>query len=283
MDTNLRNPTRRGARAWARHLAAAAAAAAGLLIASHAAAQAVYTYAGNPFNMLSCGPSSSGTGTLSCSTPAPTNPFTSYIASDSVRATLTLAEPLPPAMALQDVRTRAGFQLSLSDGHQTITQADQVGMFAEVGTDASGQINAWRLVINTGGLANGGVATVKSTSVFDQGVLACCDPTVSGDLGRNINVPGVWSSGTPSPAAAVASLIGLVSDPTLNLAMGQVNSLTDKLNNALASIQAGLNKQAINQLNTFVSAVQTLRRSGKISAQTEATLVDAANAIIAML
>jgi hypothetical protein len=55
------------------------------------------------------------------------------------------------------------------------------------------------------------------------------------------------------------------------------------LNNALASIQAGLNKQAINQLNAFINSVESSVKTRKMSAQTGNTLIDAANAIIAKL
>jgi probable HAF family extracellular repeat protein len=82
---------------------------------------------------------------------------------------------------------------------------------------------------------------------------------------------------------AVTILKNLLSDPSLGLTMGQINSLTDKLNNALASIQAGLNKQAINQLNAFVNSVQVFLKNGNISASAAATLIAAANAIIAVL
>jgi len=44
-----------------------------------------------------------------------------------------------------------------------------------------------------------------------------------------------------------------------------------------------LNKQAINQLNSFINSAQSSVKTGKISAQTGKTLTDAANAIIAML
>lgn len=249
-----------------------------------AAAQAVYQYTGNPFTLFSCGPTADNMATLDCSTPAPTNPYTSYLATDRVTATLSFTNPLPADMAIQDVRTLAGFQLTMNDGHQTLTLADAVGSFVEVGTDAGGQINSWRLVINTGGVNNGGISTInKGTSLLDIGVLACCDPTVSGNLALNLSMPGTWSSGSPSPTAAVASLINMLANPTLGLTQGQVNSLTDKLNNALASIQAGLNKQAINQLNAFISSVQTAQKTGKMSAQTATTLINAAAAIIAML
>ena len=114
------------------------------LLSQPAAAQATYQYTGHPFTLFSCGPfvdSTTGltTGTLDCSTPAPTNGLTSYTATDFVSATLTLDAALPASMAIQDVRTFAGFHLSLNDGQHTVTEADQHGMFAEVATDASGQ------------------------------------------------------------------------------------------------------------------------------------------------
>ncbi|WHZ19350.1 MAG: hypothetical protein OJF55_001499 [Rhodanobacteraceae bacterium] len=78
-------------------------------------------------------------------------------------------------------------------------------------------------------------------------------------------------------------LMSELSDPSLGLTSGQIASLTDKLTNALASIQAGLNKQAVNQLNAFVNAVQVMLKTGKISANTASILTSAANAIIATL
>jgi hypothetical protein len=255
-----------------------------LTITQPAFAQATYTYTGHPFTLFSCGPNADNTATLDCSTPAPTNPNTSYLATDFVSATLTLSSPLPANYPIQDVRTLAGFHLSMNDGQHTVTDLDSIGMFAEVGTDASGQINQWRLVINTGGTANGGIDTInKSTSILDIGVLACCDPTVPGNLALNLSTPGTWSGGAPNPAGAVTSLINMLSNPLLGLTPGQTGSLTDKLNNALASINAGQKKQAINQLSAFVSSVQTYVKNGKMSPQTGTTLTSAANAIIAML
>ena len=81
----------------------------------------------------------------------------------------------------------------------------------------------------------------------------------------------------------VTNLVQLVNNPLLQLKTGQSSSLTDKLLNALASIQAGQNRQAINQLNAFISSVNTDLKSGKISAPTETTLTNAATAIIAKL
>jgi hypothetical protein len=256
--------------------------------ARQALAQAEYQYQGNPFTIFSCGPAVPGPGDIGCTTPAPTNPNTSYLATDLVTATLTLDSALGPNLPYQDVRTFPGFQLTMNDGRHTVTDLDAAGMFAEVSTNASGQINQWRLVINTGGTQNGGIATIDftdtfGTHIFDQGVLACCQPTVPGDFGQNFGAPGTWNAGTQSPAALTSNLINLLSNPLLGLTISQVNSLTDKLNNALASIQAGQNKQAINQLKSFINSVQSSLKTGKMSAQTANTLTAAAGAIIPLL
>lgn len=258
---------------------------AGLGFAASAAAQ-VYRYTGNPFTLFSCGPfiDDNGivTGTRLCATPGP-NSNTSYLATDKVTATLTLTSALPANMPLADVRNFAGFQLTMNDGRHTVTNAMQQGMFAEVATDAGGNISSWRLVINTGGADNGGISTSKYTFVSDGGTLRCCDPQVDGDTARIFSSPGTWTSGPPSPAAAVTNLKTMVASPELALTSGQINSLTDKLNSVLASIQAGQNKQAINQLNAFISSVESALKTGKMTPETAAALIAAANAIITML
>ena len=259
-------------------------------LGASASAQVTYQYTGNPFTLFSCGPNADDTSTLDCSTPAPTNIHTSYTATDHVTATLTFDAPLGPNFAYADVSTLPGFHLTFDDGQHTVSTPLTAGegMFSFVSTDASGQINQWRLGINTGGALNGGIITfdftdISGTHIFDQGVLACCDPTTPGNLADNFGIPGTWNSGNPNPATLVTSLINVVSNPSLNLTSGQVSSLTDKLNNALASIQAGLNKQASNQLKAFISSVQSSVKTGKMSAQTGNTLINAANAIIAAL
>jgi hypothetical protein len=263
----------------------------GVILSSQPArAQATYSYKGNPFTLFSCGPAVPPPGDVLCSTPGP-NSFTSYTASNFVSGTLTFTNPLPANMPLQDVTGLPGFQLTLNDGQHTVTNAMTVGLVVQVATDASGNITSWWIIMNTGGTANGDIDTVNftdlihGTEVFDNGVLACCDPNVPGNLAYNFSSPGVWTSGsgTPTPATLVTNLIHLVSNPLLQLSLGETSSLTDKLINALASIQAGQNKQAINQLNAFISSVQTYLKNGKISAQTAATLTSAATAIVSML
>jgi hypothetical protein len=257
----------------------------GLALSSQAAlAQTSYDYKGNPFNLFSCGPNEDNTATMDCSTPAPANTFTSYTATDFVSATLTLDSPLGANFTLQDVRTLPGFALIVNDGQHTVTNLDAVGMFAEVSTDASGQINQWRLVLNTGGTDNGGISTINSgASVFDQGTLACCDPTVSGNLALNFSMPGIWSGGAVSPAAAVTNLINVLANPSLGLNRPQITSFTAVLRSALRSINAGRNRLAIAQLNAFSAEVWIARRINRISASTANTLITAAQAIVALL
>jgi hypothetical protein len=258
-------------------------------LSAQSADAATYNYVGNAFTSFSCGLSISGAGTASCSTPWPANPFTSYIATDHVEATLTLDDPLPANLPYQDIRTFAGFQLTMNDGQHTVSTplTSGQGMFAEVSTDANGNILAWRFLINTGGTLNGGIATYTAPLGFivDQGTLKCCDPVPGGDFARNSNIPGLWTldSGTPTPEEAVQNLITVVTDPALNLTNGQVSSFRDKLIKSLASIEAGLNKQAINQLNAFINSVTSEVKKGKLSPTLGTQLIDAAEAIIASL
>ena len=256
-----------------------------------------YQYTGNTFNQFSCGPSidSNGvvTGTLNCSTGAPTNTNTSYTLTDKVTATLVFDAPLPSSMALTSVTGLAGFHVTLNDGHQTVQSPISAGqaLVAMVATDSSGNISEWQVFINTGGTLNGGVSTQRFTNTTgtlvqaDGGTLACCHPKVPGDLARRFGPAGVWtvSGGTPEPDELVENLIDVVFDPATGLTTGQVNSLADKLTNALASINAGLVKQALNQLNSFISSVQVAVKTGKLSSGTGAALIAEANGIISLL
>lgn len=252
-----------------------------VVFCASAAAQATYTYTGNPFTLFSCGGNTDGVSWSLCSTPGP-NANTSYSATDHVTATLTLDSALPSNMAITDVRILPGFQLVMSDGEHTVTNAQQVGMFAEVATDGNGNISLWHLVINTGYPDNGGVSTTSNgTFTSDSGTLLGVWP---GNDAIIFSSPGMWTSGTSvTPAQAVTNLINLLSNPMLELTAGQINSLTDKLNNVLASINTGQTKQAINQLNAFIGSVQSAVKNAKMSAQTGTTLINAANAIIAHL
>ena len=122
-------------------------------------------------------------------------------------------------------------------------------------------------------------AGVYALSIFGQ------NASTTGAFSLNWSIAMNLASLVVSPAAAVTNLINLIADPLSGLVLtsGQSSNLTDKLNNALASIQSGLNKQAINQLQAFISSVQTALKNGKMDAQTAGTLTVAANAIITSL
>ena len=268
-----------------RALAGVALACAGLGLATGAAAQAVYQYTGNPFTLFSCG------GATLCATPGP-NPNTSYTTTDFVSAKLELSAPLAPNLVFQDISGLAGFRLTLEDRHQVMVAGTAgTGSFeAKVSTDSAGQIiGPWSLFVNCCFFPNNSVATLNNPGgrgVGDLGVLSgptAAFPNTPNDSGFVFGNPRAWTSGPPNPGVAVMNLVTLVNGTELGLTVGQVNGLTDKLNNILASISAGLNKQATNQLRSFVSSVESAHKTGKMLASTAATLVAAANAIIALL
>lgn len=242
-----------------------------------AAAPTVYRYTGNVFTLFSCGASDAGG---ACATPAPTNPYTSYTATDHITATLTLDSPLPANANGLDLKTLPGFQLSLSDGHQTLTQADSSdGISVDVSTDANGNIIGWYLGVGANGHQ---ILTAQESITIDQAVLECCDPAQHANLAYNQN-PGTWTVAAATPAQAITDLRGVVTDPSTGLRRGQVKRLTNILDKALADAQAGNSTQAKKELQAFIKSVQNALRAGKMSPQTAAALIAAANAIIATL
>jgi len=61
------------------------------------------------------------------------------------------------------------------------------------------------------------------------------------------------------------------------------NMLIIKLNDAIANIDKGKTKTAINSMNAFIGKVTDLKSGGKVTAADAKVLIDAANAIIAKL
>jgi len=244
-------------------------------------AQATYQYTGNPFTLFSCGPNSSDTATMDCpGQPAPGNPLTSYTANDHVTATLTFDAPLPAGLDYADVTSVPGFVLTMSDGQQTLsTAAHPAGIIAKVSTDGSGQIiGPWLLVINVGNTANSGISSEneppQNIFVQDQGTLACCDPTVQGDLAINQFDAGTWGSGSPSAAQQVASLITLVQQ--MNIPQQGI-SLIDQLQTVASDI-AAQNGKACQDLSNFASHVTA--QTGKKITAAQASQLQAAVASI---
>ena len=227
-----------------------------LFTTAQLSAQATYQYTGNPFTFFSCGPSSPGPGTLDCpNDPAPGNALTSYTATDHVTATLTFTSPLAANLNYQDVSTLAGFQLTMSDGHQTLSTPSPGGSIVRVSTDASGQvIGPWLLVINLGNAANSGIASENEPPVNpfvqDQGTLACCDPTVQGDIALNQNSAGTWNSNTQeTPAQLVSDLLAVVQQMQIPK---QGVSFTNQLQQVETDINTN-NGQACGDLAAFLN------------------------------
>lgn len=124
-----------------------------------------------------------------------------------------------------------------------------------------------------------GYEVLNASAINDKGQIVACARLTASDPPFGCT----HSVRLDPPAAASSALITQLSSPSLGLTSGQISSLTDKLNNAILSIQQGLNGQAINQLNAFINSVQSSVKTGKITAGAGATLVPEAQAIIATL
>jgi hypothetical protein len=120
------------------------------------------------------------------------------------------------------------------------------------------------------------VSTGTGTSSINVALNQVSHTVAAGAVPTGIAVAGNFQQ-------TVSSLITQLSSPGLGLTPGQISSFTDKLNNVLASIQQGLNKQAINQLNAFINSINAWLKVGNISGPAAATLIAAANAIITLL
>ena len=187
-----------------------------------------------------------------------------------------------------NITVPAGYQItSLTVGTSNVSgpASFSATMSLERNASPSPPVN----VIPTTFLALGGTTANLVTSPIGAGEYAVSvfgqSASTTGAFSLNWTVTVNLAPVVASPADAVRNLINLIGDPLSGLVLttGQINSLTDKLNNALTSIQTGQYKQAINQLQSFIASLQTSLKTGKIDAQTAATLTVAANAIITSL
>jgi len=103
-----------------------------------------YTYSGHGFKLFECATSPNP----DCANPGPGNP---YKTSNSITASLTLASPLENNLGPTDITGRAGFQLTLNDGQNTLSPGgQQCCVSAWVTTNASGEITTWFLAVSNG-------------------------------------------------------------------------------------------------------------------------------------
>lgn len=244
-----------------------------------ALADSSQNYTGNVFTFFSCGPNAMNTATMDCpNDPAPGNTLTSYTATDHVTATLTTTSPLPANLNYADVTSLPGFSLTMHDGQQTLTSATACCTVAKVSTDGSGNIiGPWLVFINQGNTADSGIGTENEPPVNpfvqDSGVLACCDPTIHGDIAINQFNPGTWNSGSASPATQVSNLITLIQGMQIPQ---QGMSLISQLQQLLADINSS--GPACQDLNAFANHVQA--QTGKKILTTQANQIMTADASI---
>ncbi len=164
-----------------------------LCLLGSADAQVTYNYHSQNFNTFSCGPSGSQYGgVIDCSNPGPGQ--TTYSTGDYVFAWLTLSQALPPNLNMQDVHTLPGFQLTMSDGQQTLTSAaPNMSVVAEVSTDANGNVVApWWIQVYAISSLDNGITSVNSPS---NGVEDLGDTSLTqtgGDLGAIFGNSGAW-------------------------------------------------------------------------------------------
>lgn len=154
------------------------------------AADTVYTYAGNPytvFNGLSC-PSVCG-----------------------ITATLDLAAPLPPDLGSPILLAPVTpLSFSVTDGSNTITQAnDDMASFGFV-TNASGQITVWDFSV---GYLNGG--TQIDISSNNQGNNTKDETFAVVSYAENTQDPGIWTSRTTSAVPEPSSVFLILTALTL--------------------------------------------------------------------
>lgn len=246
-------------------------------------AQVLYRYTGNTFDLFSCGTN------ILCATPNPAN--TSYTTSDFVTATLTLDEPLPPNLNLQDIRGFAGFTLTMNDGHQQLTLNPGVPGEAMVSTDVNGNIiGPWSMIINCCFFPNNGISTLNwpgGRGVSDGGTLSAPTtifPNTPLDMALKLGSPGVWTMVESNPVDLIENLISDLNDLVAGsqLKRGQANGLIRPLENALRSIEQDKTAPACNQLQDFIDEV-VAKTPSPLPLGTSNDLIEKANAARSLL
>jgi hypothetical protein len=148
-----------------------------------AARAETYTYTGNAFESA-------------------TSPYT---LTDFVSGFFTVASPLGDSLALGSFTPTS---YSFSDGVQTFSSASPPSVTFKVGTDASGNINAWFISLTSGVNV---ISTATTPNQEDFG-------TSGGGLGENLFDEGTWQasagggggSTVPEPGYAALLAVGLV-------------------------------------------------------------------------
>jgi hypothetical protein len=159
---------------------------------STANADVTYTYTGNVFTFFN-------------------SVNVDYTATDSISGSFTLSMALPANQSLTSVAITS---FSFTDGVQTINSPPTT---IEVGTDSSGNINAWSITLENSSCLISGACLIESSndpsnpsSATDLGAFIL--PDMSQEEAFNIGDAGIWSSSAsavPGPTIG-AGLPGLI-------------------------------------------------------------------------
>jgi hypothetical protein len=182
-----------------------------------------------------------------------------FTTSDRVTARLSLSNPLRPNLTFYDVTGLPGFNLSMSDGHQTFSSTNATSsVTALVSTDSTGKlVGPWHIRIQQGGPLDPMIYSWNVPGeVFD---ISASGQTVQGtsrDVGSRASLPGIWSMQLESTdvlaakrlAAGGSHSLAVTADGTvwgqgtgLGLGVGAPSVPWSKLNSpsAVAAVAAG--------------------------------------------
>jgi len=176
-----------------------------------ALADTIYSYQGNPFEIV--GYTGCGCG--------PGLPFTT---DDFVSGSFTVSTPLRANRPFSSIEPIA---FSFSNGVDTLTSNDSFFNFIfEVGTDSTGAITRWYIVMETAGIPPGYYGISTANTVFggnpyiaDSG-LTPTTPVISpyDVFGDNGNDPGTWTVSETTPSTPEPSSIVLLGSGMVGLA-----------------------------------------------------------------
>jgi hypothetical protein len=137
-----------------------------------------------------------------------------YTTSDFVTGSFTLAAPLPSNLDFSNGLHFQPLSFSFTDGVQTIDNFNATNeAFTMLGTDSSGAINSWNIVmfIFTGSSSNNEIVT----SSFERGLDVGNNLVGSGRIDRD---PGTWVETVNSSAVPEPSTVALLGAGILGLA-----------------------------------------------------------------